>query len=376
MRLVDQSAPSQADALHKLVLAVEQLAGARSIDEVVATLRATARSMVGADGICIVLRDQGKCYYAEEDAIGPLWKGGRFPMETCISGWAMLNDCTAVIPDVFVDDRIPHAIYRDTFVKALVMTPIGRGEPLAALGAYWARNIQPSYEIVDTLETLARAAATALDNAYLFDALSASLKKTEVARDDLRVRLGNALAAIEHFAATSLQPSDVAELSPRLKALGRAHTLASDTYALDGVVQLGDLVAAEIDPYRGRVGARIDCSGPDVPVSGGQAIAIALVLNDLALQASRTGALNSSDASLAVRWAEEGNLVRLEWRQDFSRQADANAAGNIGSSIVRSLVSTQLSGFMRRVVNGSTLSLIIDFPGTRDIEFPANAIVA
>ena len=26
--------------------------------------------------------------YADEDAIGKLWKGQRFPMSTCISGWA------------------------------------------------------------------------------------------------------------------------------------------------------------------------------------------------------------------------------------------------------------------------------------------------
>ena len=31
------------------------------------------------------------CYYADEDAISPLWKGQRFPMSACISGWAMLN---------------------------------------------------------------------------------------------------------------------------------------------------------------------------------------------------------------------------------------------------------------------------------------------
>jgi two-component sensor histidine kinase len=376
MRLVDPETISQGETLRQLVLAVERLAGSRSTDDVVATLRATARNMVGADGICIVLRDRGKCFYVEEDAIAPLWKGGRFPMETCISGWAMLNDRTAVIPDVFIDERIPHAIYRDTFVKAMVMTPIGRGEPLAALGAYWARNITPSREIVDTLETLARAAATALDNAYLYGALSASLKKTEVARDDLRIRLGNAFAAIEHFAATTLQPLDARELSLRLSALRRAHALASDTYAIDGVVQLGDLVAAEIEPYRPQSGAWIDCSGPDLPVSGGQAITVALILNDLALQASRGGSLNTSDAGLSIRWFEEGTLVRLEWKQVFPSAAEANAAGNLGSSLVRSLVSAQLGGFMRRVINGATMTLMIEFPSTRDVVFPANADVA
>jgi hypothetical protein len=54
-----------------------------------------------------VLRDNGYCYYADENAISPLWKGKRFPMEACISGWAMLNRKPAVIEDIYQDARIP-----------------------------------------------------------------------------------------------------------------------------------------------------------------------------------------------------------------------------------------------------------------------------
>ena len=42
--------------------AMEALAGARSLDAVVAVLRAFARRAVGADGIAVVLRDGDKCH--------------------------------------------------------------------------------------------------------------------------------------------------------------------------------------------------------------------------------------------------------------------------------------------------------------------------
>ena len=42
--------------------------------------------LVGADGATFVLRDGDCCYYVDEDAISPLWKGQRFPLEACISG--------------------------------------------------------------------------------------------------------------------------------------------------------------------------------------------------------------------------------------------------------------------------------------------------
>lgn len=62
---------------HKLSiedLALE-LSMARGIDEVMAVIRTHARNIVGADGITFVLRDGDQCFYADEDAISPLWKG-------------------------------------------------------------------------------------------------------------------------------------------------------------------------------------------------------------------------------------------------------------------------------------------------------------
>lgn len=372
MRLVDNSTPpTQAEALRMLVLAVERLASARSTSDVVETLRSSARNLVGADGICVVLRDQGRCYYVEEDAMAPLWKGGKFPMETCISGWAMLNARTVVIPDIFIDDRIPHAIYRETFVKSLVMVPIGRDEPVAALGAYWARHYFAPPEVVETLEVLARAAATALENAYLMDALSASLKKTELARDDLRHRFGNALSAIDSYALTTLDPMAARDLSSRVKAMTRAHRLADETFAVDGTVRIGEVVAAELDAYRKQSEAKIEISGDPISVTGSQAIAVALMLNELAMQASRSGLLRSPGAKLEVRWREDGRTIRIEWEQTFATAAAA-AANHVASTLVRNLAITQLHGNVRQVVDGQTVLLLIEFGSGNDLVFPQN----
>ena len=103
---------------------------------VIETIRETARAVCQADGITFVLREGEQCHYIEEDAIGPLWKGQKFPLSACISGWAMLNAKTAAIEDVFTDPRIPYDAYLPTFVKSLIMTPVGESH-VAAIGAYW-----------------------------------------------------------------------------------------------------------------------------------------------------------------------------------------------------------------------------------------------
>ncbi|MCJ2095300.1 GAF domain-containing protein [Methylobacterium sp. J-072] len=145
-----------------LVRATDRLAVARSLADIVSILRETARDIVGSDGIAVVLREGESCFYAAEDAIEPLWRGRRFPLTACISGWVMLNDETAVVPDIAFDHRVPIEAYRTKSIRSLVMVPIGSPEPIAALGAYWCASVIPDDATVCRLETLAHQAATAL----------------------------------------------------------------------------------------------------------------------------------------------------------------------------------------------------------------------
>lgn len=145
-----------------LVAAVERLAAAEDLGQIIEVVRQTARTVSGADGVTFILRDDDKCHYVEEDAVGPLWKGRRFPLAACISGWVMLRGEMAVIPDIYEDQRIPHDAYRPTFVKSLVMTPVGGARPLAAIGAYWRDCREFSETELALLEALGRSTAAAI----------------------------------------------------------------------------------------------------------------------------------------------------------------------------------------------------------------------
>jgi len=92
-------------------------------------------------------------------------------MSACISGWSMLNRAQAAIPDIYVDDRIPHDAYRPTFVKSLVMTPVRSEDPVAAIGTYWAQPYLPDEDELQLLQTLANSAALALENVRTYGEL-------------------------------------------------------------------------------------------------------------------------------------------------------------------------------------------------------------
>jgi signal transduction histidine kinase len=166
-----------------LLDAVTALASARDEASVCAIVRRAARELTGADGVTFVLRQGGFCYYADEDAIAPLWKGKRFPLESCISGWVMLNKQYTAIADVYIDERIPHAAYRPTFVKSLLMMPVRREEPVGAIGAYWASHHAATPLEIGVMQSLADAAGLALYNVQLDAELKTALRQERDARE-------------------------------------------------------------------------------------------------------------------------------------------------------------------------------------------------
>ena len=77
---VGTAAPPPA-AVRRLLRAVRDLAAATDVDQIAEVVRHAARELVDADGATFVLRDGDQCFYVEEDAIEPLWRGQRFPVE-------------------------------------------------------------------------------------------------------------------------------------------------------------------------------------------------------------------------------------------------------------------------------------------------------
>lgn len=141
---------------------IERLRSAGDLASVQEIVRSAARGVARSHGATLVLREGDQCFYADEDAISPLWKGQRFPVTQCISGWAMLHAQTVIVPDITQDDRIPLDAYRPTFVKSLAMVPIGEQFPIGAIGTYWANLHIPAAAEMQALVRLAAATYTAL----------------------------------------------------------------------------------------------------------------------------------------------------------------------------------------------------------------------
>lgn len=183
--------------VRELIGVVQTLSVATELETVQAVVLHAVRRITGADGVTFVVRDGDRCYYLDEDAIGPLWKGQRFPSSSCISGWVMEHGQPAVVPDILHDDRIPQSVYEPTFVRALAMVPIRALDPLGAIGVYWAEPQTTSAADVEAVQAIADATAVTLERLRSDRALASRMAELEEAND----ALAEANQRLEHVAA-------------------------------------------------------------------------------------------------------------------------------------------------------------------------------
>lgn len=235
----------------ELVQVIQRLSLARTLPEVVNIVRHAARALVGADGASFVLREGDQCHYVDEDAIAPLWKGRRFPMSACISGWAMMHRQPAVIEDISRDDRIPFDAYEPTFVRSLVMVPIRTADPIGAIGTYWATERSARPEEVELLQSLADSTSIAFVNVQLLGDLERSLTEAREARDELARQLAardEFLDVAAHELRTPLTPLSLQlDLLARKLARGQTDELSASVarcrdYAADCVRRTDELL--------------------------------------------------------------------------------------------------------------------------------------
>jgi signal transduction histidine kinase len=245
-------------AWHRLVGVVQQLSTARDFSNILQIAQSAARELTCADGATFMLRDGNDCLYADEDAIAPLWKGRRFPIDHCIGGWVMRHCKSVTIADVYSDPRIKADDYRTTFVKSLAMVPIGAGEPLGAIGVYWGVSIHPTKLQMKLLRALAESVSHSIANLELLNSLertardearrfAAASKEMEAFSYSVSHDLRSPLAALKGYAellaedySSKLDTEAAAIIGSISQCVGRMGSL------IDSLLSLGRLTNAEL----------------------------------------------------------------------------------------------------------------------------------
>lgn len=365
---IENDRHQEATPLAALTNAVARLAGAREAKDIVEIVRSTARSMIGCQGVAVIRKEGDLCHYIEEDAIGALWKGQKFPSSACVSGWSMSERRTIVIPDIAREPRVPFELYQGTFVRAIAMTPVRPADPIGAIGAYWASSYDPTSGEIAVLEGLASAAATAIENVRLIAALSGALEDAELARDELRHRVKNAYVGAQSLAKLSIKGEAGDSLVGRIDALARAHTLLDERISNEVSIDLRKLIEIEIEPYRTSAPGRFVLSGLPIEIPGSRAVPLGLVINELATNALKHGALSVEEGSVELSWSRCGTRICLSWVESHG-PLPVEARSGAGTGLILRLVERQLRGTLRHALEpeGVRCSITFDEEASRAI---------
>ncbi len=152
-------------------------------------------------------------------------------------------------------------------------------------------------------------------------------------------------------------------LGNRLQALARAHALLA--HAGWTRVDLGAIVARELEPYAGATPDRCVASGPPVALAPGAAQAFALVLHELATNATKYGALSVAAGRVRIGWTADDEWLTLRWQESGGPTVVPPAGRGFGSRLIEQSVRRSLRGTVHKDWAPSGLVATLSVPTER-----------
>ena len=183
---------------------------------------------------------------------------------------------------------------------------------------------------------------------------------------ELHHRIKNTLATVSAIASQSFRAAISVEhgqkaMEGRLIALGRAHDLlmqiswanASLTHTLSGATE----------PYDSQGGRRFHFNGPDIRITSGAVIALAMTLNELCTNTTKFGALSNPAGRVEIAWTidEMKQRLRLIWTETGGPTVEPPTRRSFGTRMMESL-GQQLNGQVHLAYEPSGFVYTLDVP--------------
>jgi two-component sensor histidine kinase len=218
------------------------------------------------------------------------------------------------------------------------------------------------WQVIRTAQAQAAAANAAL--------IAQARDRADLLAQELNHRVKNLFAVILAIVKMSARGDAAAapavdRIAKRIHALVTAHDVTQGRLDGEGEVDLADLVAKAIAPYRSD-SERCNLDGGALVVSGRHAVPLGLVLHELVTNAVKYGAWAAPGGLLEVRWAIEDGAVRLVWQERAAQTLPVPEDGvpareGFGSALIRSS-ERQLGGRIVRHFSPEGITVEIIFP--------------
>lgn len=164
--------------------------------------------------------------------------------------------------------------------------------------------------------------------------------------DELNHRVRNTLTVVQGMARQSFRLDRVTEealevFTARLHALASAHTILSGanwrSAGIEGIARAALAVCGEDSP-------RIAAAGPAVELRPSAALAVALILHELATNALKYGALSARAGQVRIAWQVIDGQLHLDWTETDGPPVQTPSRRGFGSRLLESSIRGQLAG--------------------------------
>jgi len=186
--------------------------------------------------------------------------------------------------------------------------------------------------------------------------------------EELHHRIKNTLATVSAIASQSLRTATSIEhgqqaIEGRLIALGRAHDLLLQARWANA--DLAGTIRGATEPYDSGGGGRFSISGPDIKITSGAVIALAMTLNELCTNTTKFGALSVPGGSVDIAWSidEEKQRLQMTWSEKGGPSVSAPSRKSFGTRLIGSL-GQQLKGQVKLDYDPTGFVYALDVPMT------------
>jgi two-component sensor histidine kinase/DNA-binding response OmpR family regulator len=184
--------------------------------------------------------------------------------------------------------------------------------------------------------------------------------------EELHHRIKNTLATVSAIASQSLRTATSIEhgqhaIEGRLVALGRAHDLLLQARWANA--SLEQTIRGATEPYISIGSGRISIEGPEIPITSGAVIALAMTLNELCTNTTKFGALSVPAGRIEIVWNvdEEKQRLNLTWSEKNGPTVHAPSRQSFGTRLIGSL-GQQLKGEVKLAYDATGFVYVLNVP--------------
>jgi len=194
----------------------------------------------------------------------------------------------------------------------------------------------------------------------------ASDKLQKLILEELHHRIKNTLATVGAIVSQSLRNLQGAEhahhaIEGRLLALGRAHDLLLQARWTSA--DLGTVVRGATEAFDNPDEPKFSISGPDIRMTSGAVIAVAMTLNELCTNTTKFGALSVPEGRVDITWAldPKTQCLHLAWNEKNGPAVHPPEKRSFGTRLIETL-GKQLKGDVRLTYDSTGFVYAFDVP--------------